>query len=781
MKFSYSQTSFKSGRLSPKLVQRIDTEQYKDGCSILEGMKVLPEGGAERVKGTRVIAVDNVVSLPAGFGTGPMDIKQFSLLIGTTPVLFQIYESFPSGGNTGGTVFLYAYKFNGYSLSSIGSITLVPASATVRTEADLFDYAYINGTLVITHFSGRIAPIYIVLDKTTPSLFTATINSMEYAGGFITSFPSDYRRYPISDIGNTGTTLALALVSGTTVSLTGTAADIAKMQIAGWVYLEATGTHNFGDGVSRTFVISGWHSVISKPSATVANVQCNIQITGQNPLLWAGVSSVQLWAYSLWGPNDWPRTVCAHEGRIVFGGTPTNPLGVYGSQVNNSSHFNQIRLPKTGTELLTINGATFGDTLVTDPYLFTIASDEDARIHFMKSMGSLVIGTDRKEWIANGGDNSILSPLTVNFKPQSTQGSVPLSAISAGKGIYYRSNDGHRIFSFRYNEANGSLMSIETSLLMGDILEEDPAVELCWAPHIQSVLVLLKSGRVFGIMDTGSEKGMAIYDTNLLAITALCFVDTGVTDTKYARGQSVSLYSGVFGNLTWEQTYYEYGLSNSYITKLGTTDANAYLFLDNVMILDTQVASGVKATNFNSNIGLGGVDYAFDNTGFILVHKALYPDGKLVFVNYATKQTAYFTATTWQTDDSDGTGQYWIVTDTTINSWNKMLVGKLQTPCKVATMNIEAGQQWGSAQMGVKNIDTIGIRHYKTYSYEISSDNVNWQEVVVADTVGQATNGREDRKFTSSPRYDQVVYLRNTKAEPCTILGINMRGVSNDG
>jgi hypothetical protein len=107
----------------------------------------------------------------------------------------------------------------------------------------------------------------------------------------------------------------------------------------------------------------------------------------------------------------------------------------------------------------------------------------------------------------------------------------------------------------------------------------------------------------------------------------------------------------------------------------------------------------------------------------------------------------------------------------------------------IATMPIEAGQQWGSAQLGLKRIDKLLVRTYETKSFTVSADGYNSEEVssesrlVVGNPASPIIpeSARYEIPFTADNEYDQVVHIQNDKPEAVYIASLTMRGVSNDG
>jgi hypothetical protein len=97
----------------------------------------------------------------------------------------------------------------------------------------------------------------------------------------------------------------------------------------------------------------------------------------------------------------------------------------------------------------------------------------------------------------------------------------------------------------------------------------------------------------------------------------------------------------------------------------------------------------------------------------------------------------------------------------------------------IATVPIEAGQQWGSAQLGLKRVDKAGIRVYDTRSFKLSTDGYNSEEVILDD--GEMYTGTHQMEVTGNPEYEHVIHIQNDKAEGCFIASLALRGLSNDG
>lgn len=764
MKFTSSQTSFKSGRLSPKLYNRVDTTQYRDGASQMSGCRPMLEGGADRLKGYRYLkhpVFDQYALEP----TWP-EMKVFGVTIKGNDVCVVIV---PQADNS---VILYSIQ-PPYSTGDFQQVTLLPAGSYAYA-ADEFSYAVHDQYLFITHYSGKMNPRVVQYDADgvmTGSTYFQLIQSSPLI-------------FPMSDLGDVSGTITISNWNSTnfTVDITSADADVVTiLQTVPTIHAEkVVGYSGFGDGITRNIIVSNLYAV----TASITNgVRCtytnNYTIgasVGIDMILGFGGSSVSTdaWATGLWYTDNWPRVVTSHEGRVVFGGTPEKPLTFFGSKTNNPFKFNQLKFPPTGSELVSLNGLHTGDTLLTDPYVFTVGSKEDSAITFLEATETLVIGTNRKEYIADGGDTT-LSALSVKVKAQTAQGSVPLVTASNGKAVYYISSYGKQLFKFKYNSANGSFISQEVSLLFNDLLEDDQIKNIVWASHISAIMILMESGKIYGITDNDQTDTMAFFETGIEDADCLTFIGK-----EEELGPHV-LFTRTDGGLnSLEQLYYEYGPTESGI-KLDQVEENAYLYYDRVISMNWGGGFVTDQYNWHSTniVQAGGWPIPWVSATFLSPYFDAPP---LYIINKDTGEVDEFTL------DPDSLDDYQVYTGFPSpengGTCTGILIGIAPRPMELATMPIEAGQQWGTSQMGIKNIDKIGIRFYRSYSVQVSSgegDPQVWEEVVIADEEGNAHSGRKELQFSASPKYDQIVYLRNTKAEPCTIVGLNMRGLSNDG
>lgn len=751
MRFIKTQTSFKSGRLSPKLFNRVDVAQYNHGAAEMKGFRVIPEGGAEAIKGTRLL-VDNDFAASPTTSDALGRSKQFSFSINGFPITCLVYNWLDGSDNKVTFVFkYYPYEWDNEDFwdFNFGSDFL---------EARLFDFAVIDNYVVTTHFSGKYKPQYFrFVFETGRLLDTRVLNPVNSVIQAYGEFQSDSLTYTNYN------------EPARTVDFTSTNPDVVLfIQSKDFFYIEDFVIDIDGDGL-----------VASNFYRKTANITNGVRVTywydfsGKDVLALAGGTptfTFNTWAANLYGENNYARTVTIHESRVVFGGCPEKPLSLVGSEVSNVFDFNRIKRPPSGTTKYTLTDS--GDILTTDPYFYTIGADIDSEITAVRSASELFIGTDRREYIATGGD-VILSPFSIQIKPYTANGVYPVSAELMNNLVVYVDQSRKKLFQFKYNGVNGSYTSDEISIIFNDVMENDTIKEIEWAAHVRVLYILTDAEKLYGITYDPSAEILAFYDTGLTGIENISYVaarDELVGDTFHRGDHLIYLKNGRY--YTYENEYYEKGVNNSAV-QAGTFEQNLYLFLDNVFMVEKL---GINSYSVN------GKSYTTtDQDNFFYPTDVDVSTANVVIYNL-DQQTYLEIGNVFLLPQDSSNGFIRYLDANFVSNTSKILIGNMPTAQKILkTLPIEAGQQFGTAQMGIKNVDHLGVRFYKSYSYEISTNGVDWQEVVVADNNGNAATGRKETKISGNPNYDYQIWIRLTKPQPLTITGLNMRGLSNDG
>lgn len=782
MRFTTSQTSFKAGRLSPKLYNRVDTSQYREGASVVSGMRPIAEGGLERVSGSILhhFAEKNFWEVPGNVDAS--DIQEvrshsFTTYLGTFLIVFVRYTNNAVVFNLTKHPYEepYAEGIHGETPTTL----IFPGSTTYLLSH--LDFATVKGSLVITHHSGTLNPVILTptpktgLEDKKPFRFARM-----FSAGFDANSPSPppltlgfaqlnsspfYR--PVSD----GISITLSNVNTTnkTIEITSSnTAAVEALQKSTYIYAEGLGSNNFGGDANQLFIIANYYKKIED---ITNGIRCYYRYTYKNTeaLNFGGVTSTDIWLTNRWGPDlVFPRTVCHYEGRLVFGGDAISPTAIFGSKVGDELYFNRIRYPKPGTPYLAVPSPS-GDTVATDPYEFTLSTKESSRISFVNSYDTLIVGTDTGEFSVTGGD-TIISTYSINSKNFSRRGSYPCASETTTSGVVFISSDRKKLYRIRYSRENGSSISEDLTVLFNDFVEGEQIRGFAWAAY-HSTLYILIGEKLYGFVDNPDTGVTAFFYTGQEGLISISGPVSEVSNsTPTARLMAVRKsphyapmnFSSLFSILSVDPVTDIYGKDH---VSDGAPEKSLHRFTNQNIFVERTGEFTFKVGNVN-----------------VFELSNLFP---LPAKNFRLGDTVYVlnmdTGESQEVEVNVEAGNFNLLNHPFLFGASSIIVGSEATEAMVATLPVEAGQQWGTAQMGIKNIDTLGLRYYKSYSIEVSNDENNWMPKVLADNDGNAKTGRITFKHNSSPDYDQIIWLRNTKPEPLTIVGLNMRGVSNDG
>ncbi len=421
-----------------------------------------------------------------------------------------------------------------------------------------------------------------------------------------------------------------------------------------------------------------------------------------------------------------PKILASDDGRLIAAATPTKPATLYASIVNDPTHFNNVRQLDETVKNITY----FGSILNTDPYIFTLASQRTSNIQFISSNRELIIGTDEKMYVATGGDG-IIGPLNIQIRPFF---SSPASKIftNVEEGLVYLSLDKSKLVHFYYNTDNGTFVSREVSILSDDLYADKNIDQLVYNA-LENVIFMKRKYDGF-LLTTKLNALVIVKDTGILAHASFDV-------PKPVRSMT---YNAVTGEFFFTYTYD----GRSVFTKWNIE--GEVLSNERYLRMSQQIIPGSPQTTWTYDVGEDGDDVCYvDNNGE---------------VGYATLNASK---------------QF-----TTSSAVDSLHVGFCYRSA-VCPMPIEAGQQWGSAQMGAKRVDTVSIRFFGVYTFKIKELNSRYteeQNLAQTTTLGVTPyTGVYEVKLSSSPQREQVICVENDRPEPFVVLAMSFRGLSNDG
>lgn len=835
MKFVDTRTSFKAGVLSPKLNGRIDIREYGEALSVGDNALIGKLGGARKREGSFVLA-DLAASPNVRLETVFVNGQSLILVLG--PDYFKVLNNdgqdlSAGGGDHQGSfvgavdqfdVAVYENKIvvthysgdmipyyinlddNGFYSSRVaiglGNIYAQPmvkyqGAITLKIK-NLRDFYLGTDNYVVIESSGSYFTNDMVTERIMITGLTRIQGSNRIGTNYYTIFQVDsgteVRAYPHYILNE------------------------AKARFGYNIDLLANMEYDTSDDLYL-----GLGGIDYKGSGVPADIADESNVFDE---FYTGAWSNRL---------GWPKTVAVDEGRLIFGGSKTYPARLWGSRTNDPFFFLDRRFFESdfswriGSRIARnekFQVEYSGEIEETDPYQFTIAAQRGSIINWMRAGVNFFVGTTDQEFIISGAAGSPISQKSISVRPHTSHGSSRLLSISFDNVVLYTNRAKTTIQMFLYNESNGSYISKELSLFNEDYLE-DRIKQMVWHEEDGVCYILTNAGTIVALTLNNETQTIAFtrYEDELDVRSIAYFNNDGLGYAGLAAAvfENGRLVLQRFSQDNRDIPTYDLPLDKIQIldnrmiqpsgtdfrtTKTVNQDLDIFYFnpyelkVGDEIVFESSNATILDPTGLSLSTTYYAIPYYGDTSGFhvasslanaqanipisfagtgiqnytdileVRVNRTVQeiptkhiPSGMEVYV-FADNGTSVeeFTFT------SDGNDTY---------NLGKQYVGVAYGYTYnflIGTMPVEAGQQWGSAQLGIKRVDKAGVRFYKTYSFNIGAgDKLDYV------WVGDDYTGRVQTEISGSPEYDHIIYIQNNRPEPCHITGLALRGVSNDG
>ena len=720
-KFITTKTNFSSGKLSEKLLGRPDIKEYSNGCTILTNGEVDPSGGVLKRSG-----IHPTESTIWRFGL-PVKQEIITPFIGYTFLIsINRVETIP---DTQAKHVLNVFKLDDdESLTFISSEDLLLFNIALGEPDPYSGSEYhittINNVAVLTHCSGQQIPIFIAfLSESSVAIQdlyeTVTMVNQPHT----TPGPIEFRydRATQSVICDNAT--VAAALSNKTISVRQSEWGFPTSS----EYSVCYNTVLLGTAVGNTIPI------VTPPSY-------GFVLAGFGPTPYYMIEQARQDEVFLadWGPGNFPFTSVAHQGRLIFLGSPLSPDKVWASKTNNIGSFNYKPYYNINTPP--------PDILVTDHFVFTISGIKGSRLVAGATVGRGIVAATSSGSSFIFPNEATLSAFDFNVEQIDT---IPVGCVEPVNGDRYA--------IFEAADKNGLLLAAPAESGIAEIIDLEPQIGLLDYPIFSMSFNPIKS--VCTIIDDNAN----LYKLSLKNQTqtiAFSDVDTSITE-KY-------------GSIT-TSAYWKEGAD---LYNVGVTEDISLLFIGDKKDRLLEVAQGTPHGPLALTQELADDINLFDFTDLAQAHDTDFraTGGSDLPITFEDSE---FFALAIKDDQTVFIGKVYsdgLRLDDTLPDYDVILIG-LPYDMDVATMPIEAGDQWGSAQLGLKRIDRIGIWYYNSTSFKLSSDGYNVEEI----TLDGVETGRKEVAFSASSEYDQRVYITHDGLGPCHITSLSMRGVSNDG
>jgi hypothetical protein len=543
--FRQIQTNFASGELNPLMRFRSDTGAFQNGASKLRNVSLLNTGGVSRRPGTEYLA----------------DLTGRSRLL---PFDFDENERYILALSAGE---LKVFNTSGQFLTTV-------TTNAVWTEAQIFGITFtqVGDTMILAHQSWSPR----VIKRISATNFTISVFSFDQ------SVTGDLTYQPYYKFADDDVTISC---SATTGSVTVTAsADVFNADYVGlrlrWQDVEIditaysnprtlTGTikgtlqaeydidpfratngsttvevthvfHGFSTG--QTVVISGANgfggieAAQLNGSRTITVINDNLysftaggtateSVDGGGPAVkyTSSTTATRTWYEPVFAePNGWPAAVAFHEGRLWFGGTTSQPDGLYGSTVNEFFNFD------------------VGEALDNQAIQVSIASEDISNVQHLISNRDLQIFTATGEFVAPKIAGRPLTPNETRVLRQTPYGSNKVTPIPFDGGTLFVQNSGKSVREFIFSDAEGGYGSTDLNLLASHLIDN---------PHDMAVLYGTSSRNEQYAAIINNDGSMAVFHSARaegLAGWVLWSMDDATYDSVV--GVNNSLYVSVLRN-----------------------------------------------------------------------------------------------------------------------------------------------------------------------------------------------------------------------------------------
>jgi len=180
-----------------------------------------------------------------------------------------------------------------------------------------------------------------------------------------------------------------------------------------------------------------------------------------------------------WSDTEgYPRTLSFHDGRLFFGGTRQQPLGIWGSVAG---------------DFFSFAGGTTAERAIT----ISISANQQNTIEWLEPLRDLVVGTRGGEHLITGGNNP-LTPSNVSQVPQSDFGSPPFRPLRLDDVLYLLQRGRRQIQEATIDQFTNLLRSREITLLSEQITQSGLTQWAFQAQPTKTIWAVRRDGTLVG-------------------------------------------------------------------------------------------------------------------------------------------------------------------------------------------------------------------------------------------------------------------------------------------
>ena len=485
MKFNKAINSFGSGELGPELRARFDTPQYKQGAQTIDNFTVDKTGGLSRRFGTELsYSIDHqqagaYVAFPEKLIPYAYKNQEFLVAIPT--------------GALAAVDTIKWYKENDLEVVEQFSVVkdFTPNYDVYYEEVHHIQYTQVGKYLVIVSTEGKVAPFVFYYNDSLDATGTPTDTMYcQHWDEFTKDKPLGFGWLAA----NNDESILMTPKTATTAAERGVAGVVAGELIEESIrdndtYITCnvpffTLDHE-GMFIRIVQVLAGSNYVEG-----IARIQTIVSTTEVSCVEWVAFSGVGVpsekgdWALSAFGSNPnrgelqkpyWPRSVGAFQERLIFGSSVLATNSIFIGRLGSPKIFMDLKLYQDRIEPydpLDPEGPSklgyYAAVQATDAFSMSLVSTEAINVSFIVGSNILFVGTLSRPFI--------IRPTSESFGPLSSE-AISQKALSCGRvqpastpeGIAFVSEDFRNVNLGLYNESTGEYVNKNITLLNNTI------------------------------------------------------------------------------------------------------------------------------------------------------------------------------------------------------------------------------------------------------------------------------------------------------------------------
>lgn len=759
MKYNSIYNNFSSGELSRSLFGRTDLEEYFKGVAELTNFIPTRQGGASFRPGTVKVDAGSYTRAAAIFSFSPRDNEKY--FVSLTPGLpIQINDSNAGSATVTQPSYVWNKRIN-FTDATTAWPTASGDNAAHMEKVDFLQVAASGDVMVVVDGTGELAP-FVIIRK---DINTFAVDSLIFPTDASLTPPPLLMRVPYKDP-NIDTEKRLK-VSAQTGTITITAQNSSAATISFFT----------GDVVGMLVKIT--HITATATGVAMITSKVSDSVVNATVLMSFGATTAESnFEVSYWNPVDgYPKSVCFHESRLVFGGNIKYPDTIWCSNTGNIYQFMQRRLLQDKTDNL--SGLNFyGAVKATDPFNFIPAAVGANNIQWLYPADSLLVGTSGNEFSITGGQESALSVSSISIKNLSSHGSSKVQPIKVGSSVIFVSLDGKRILEIPKRLSDYTSATDWTGLSAGIVEKSIQGISVSptTIKPLKSKITKMAWDEVNGTLwcitkNTSSDYSAASSITSLLSLTfdrtskvvawskhnlaGKPFLTSvaSVPDTAHTGMSRVYLFLKRSGAANYSQESFSYTTSHEAYLPLSLFAGGPpfSVFLDGSFFASTTVgvtnSIGVSNSHFPSGSTYGVIEVGTNKVGTYL-GSYVESGGQLSIPN--------------------------------IDPLKSYIVGALYEG-ELRTMPIEAGAQFGVAQGSPRRThEIVAFIDRGLGGVYKASKALNFFPVVGTKGTPDALYTGEVRLSLNASPDDTQITIKQTVPYPLTILWLLTKGYTYD-